>query len=331
MSLASSKLGQLRLAGAVRTRVIDIEPAEPVNTVGYCETCLNPNCPTPERRMSLGGNCFLWQNGEVPSIACQPAGMSEPVDLAPELMGRKMELAQATAILPADQAARVDRIKQYHSGCMRAFGDQMGYAFLAGVELNALKEQTPHGKFLALLDTHIPEITHRTANRYQKFAEALQTHSKLLADKPAIGKKDTVSYLEAVNPETSLQYAAGALRVDGHWNPDAVEKVLAAVHEVADGKTLTEMYRDLGVIRQPQKPQHHPRKNDPAAEINKPEDLGMAGDLLIDILFVLPPEETELDEAPTELLRKLHSAGQALTLRIEAIFRARKIKVQTPD
>ena len=57
----------------------------------------------------------------------------------------------------------------------------------------------------------------------------------------------------------------------------------------------------------------------------------MAGDLLSDILFVLPPEETELDEAPTELLRKLHSAGQALTLRIEAIFRARKIKVQTPD
>ncbi len=140
-------------------------------------------------------------------------------------------------VLTKDQAALVDQIKAYHAAFEKSFGDQMGYAFLAGVSLNAAKESLPHGKFMEWRESHLPEIKERSAQRYMKFADQIR-HG--MSDLPTVGKLKLLG--------------------NGDLNEKDKEKVLEAVHEIADGKTLTQLYRDLGVIREKKPAQHHPRK-----------------------------------------------------------------------
>lgn len=149
-------------------------------------------------------------------------------------------------VISANQAERIDRIKQYHTGCVGAFGQQMGYAFLCGLELNAAKGELPHGSFMEWHNRYLPQLSKGSVQRYMAFATTLRgeiTH--------AVGNLDL----------DKLRLANGEL-------PEKEkEAVLKAVHKVADGKTLTELYRDLGVIRQPKKPQHHPVKLTPEEQL----------------------------------------------------------------
>lgn len=138
-------------------------------------------------------------------------------------------------------------IKQYDDGFHRAYRSQMGYAFLAGVALNRAKDILPHGEFLPWVEAEVG-VARMSASRYRKFADAL------IAEHPAVGKCNPCYIL------TSGEIPAAEL------TPEETEKVCAAVHKIANGKTLTEMYRDLGVIRQPEKPKHHPRKETTIAQ-----------------------------------------------------------------
>lgn len=153
---------------------------------------------------------------------------------------------ELTVIPIPEQSARAERINDYHAGCLKAFGQQMGYAFLCGFELNRAKEELPHGSFIKWREANLPKLANGTAANYMRFCDALQTKF------PTVGN---------FKPE-HLQLINGEL-------PKAQrEEVLKAVHDVADGKTLTQLYRDLGVIRQPKKQQHTPpKKLSPAEEI----------------------------------------------------------------
>jgi hypothetical protein len=141
---------------------------------------------------------------------------------------------------------RIERIKTFHQGTLNAFRDQMGYAFLAGVELQALKASAAHGAFAKLRAKELPELPERTAQQYMKFADALKSKSATVADLASQPRLLTDSKLAEEDAKT----------------------VCKAVHDAADGKSLTEMYRDLGVIRQP-------KKQGDVAHV-KPKKLGLA-------------------------------------------------------
>ena len=174
-----------------------------IQKIGTCETCYyrkRPGCASPSiLKNNPEQGCRQW---------FRPSGVGATGD-----------------VLSADWADRVDRIKAYHQGCLKSFGDQMGYAFLAGVELNRLKDDLPHGKFTDFRKNHFAAIPDRSAQRYMAFGEALSKSA-------TCGGFDDLKLLS-----------------DGHLDAKQQEKILKAVHEVADGKTLTQLYRDLGVIR----------------------------------------------------------------------------------
>lgn len=149
-----------------------------------------------------------------------------------------MSNTEIVPTLNADGLRHIDRVKAYHAGTIGGFKQQMGYAFLAGRELNILKEIVPHGEFLATCKEYLPDLSDRTARRYMQFSEALQLTLG--------GKTDTMSNLK--------------LLPSGELSEEAEKSILAAVHEAADGKTITELYRDLGVIRDKKPPEHTPPK-----------------------------------------------------------------------
>jgi hypothetical protein len=125
---------------------------------------------------------------------------------------------------------RRDRILHYHTSVIRAFSQQMGYAFLCGLELNAAKAEIAHGAFEKWREQNLPALPKRTACRYSLFATALQENCT------AISK---------------LTERAQLLLTNGDFEDADRTELLQAVHDATDGKTLTELYRDLGVIRDP--------------------------------------------------------------------------------
>lgn len=158
--------------------------------------------------------------------------MSEALQLVPDNAGLIHQLPEALG-------KRIEHIKAYHAGCIIGFKQHMGYAYLAGVELVALKEALPHGEFEKTRSSFLPEVTERTAQRYMKFAGSLLLN-------PPGGNATPVSDLK--------------LLPNGELTEESRELVLKSVYEMADGKTLTEMYRDLGVIREKKIPVHTPPK-----------------------------------------------------------------------
>lgn len=128
-------------------------------------------------------------------------------------------------VISAAQNDRIERIKEHHKGCVHSFTAQMGHAFLCGVELNALKEECGHGNFTPLRERYLPDVPHSSAQRYMKFAD-------LLCQNTHVG--NFTERLQLTNGELPEQQK---------------QKLLKAVYEIADGKTLTELYRDLGIIR----------------------------------------------------------------------------------
>lgn len=127
---------------------------------------------------------------------------------------------------------RASRVRNYHKASVRSAKDHLGYAFLCGLELNAAKEALPHGHFMKWADKALPEVSPRAQARYRDLAEGML-------------KIATVANL------------AGRLLAEGKPNTGEKRVILDAVHKLADGKTVTDFYRELGVIRPPEKPKHH--------------------------------------------------------------------------
>ncbi len=199
---------------------------------------------------------------------------------------------QTTDVLTAEQAVMVDEIKSYHEGVKRAFDHQAQYAFMTGLKLLALKASVPHGNspgsdgFIAIRKKFLPELSNGTTGRYMDFAKRCQEKF------PTVGN---------INPQV-LQLTNGDL-------PEEQKKqVLKAVHEIADGKTWTQLYRELGKVREPKPAAHHPRgpinaKEESAARQKRFER--MAGDCAISMRALIS-EKLLLQSLPEDKLDELN-------------------------
>ena len=167
-------------------------------------------------------------------------------------------------VISAAQTDRIERIKSYHQHCIRSFNTQMGYAFLCGAELSAAKAEVPHGQFTEWRERYLPQIPARSATRYIQFAEALAQNGHL------------------ADLKQPLRLCDSAVKNNGTLTDKEQEAVLKAVHEVADGKTLTQLYRDLGVIREPKDPNATPRKTVKLTEEEKVAAELAAAEALVD-------------------------------------------------
>lgn len=159
-------------------------------------------------------------------------------------------------------------IRSYHENGWRAAQQQFGYQFLAGVALHRAKAALAHGLFGQWIEENFSTgpcpLTERTAQRYMRFAEEL------------ISKSDTVSDLT----RQPLLLTNGDI-------PEKEKKIiLEAVFEFADGRSLTELYRDLGVIRPPKKQEYTAPKELSAEEKAKAEE-DQAHDLIQDAIVAL--------------------------------------------
>lgn len=185
---------------------------------------------------------------------------------------------QKTEVNP--YAAHTERIKVYDAAFHNAFSQQMGYAYLAGCELNAIKEALPHGEFMKWKAKFLPAIPHRSATRYMEFQTKLAT---TVANLPTVGECRLLGNGELPEKEK--------------------EKILKAVHQAADGKTLTQLYRDLGVIREKKHPVHTPRKT------------------------VSPEEQVDAeDKSAVELANVFLTAAATLTLDDKTILKLSAVK-----
>ncbi|HEX7861038.1 MAG TPA: hypothetical protein VF773_11965 [Verrucomicrobiae bacterium] len=182
---------------------------------------------------------------------------------------------------------RRDRIVAYHTNCKRSAMAQVVYAFMAGLELSQTKEQLAHGAFVKWCGDNLPEdCTIRTAQNYMRFAEGIQT------------KLEDVSSLNL----DRLQLTNGEI-------PEKQRNaVLKAVHEVTAGSTLTELYRELGIIKQPKKPGYTaPKELSPEEEAAALEE--QANDHIDQLLADLELVDAELLGRAQDAKRKQLAAA----------------------
>jgi hypothetical protein len=206
---------------------------------------------------------------------------------------------------------RATRVLTYHTGVIRSFGQQMGYAFLCGLELNAAKTELAYGAFERWREDNLPQLRRSTAHQYRVFADLLQAKSKRLS---------------------GLTQNAQNLLTNGELDDSDRAEILQAVHDVTDGKTLTQLYRDLGVIREKQKQKHTPVKLTPEqAEADRKklaEDFvdHLSGDLRT---FTADNKSTHQLHADlsTPKLKDLHDDILTTSRKLRDLLKARKQKL----
>lgn len=129
-------------------------------------------------------------------------------------------------------ANHIKKIGVYHDGTIRAFKDQIGYAFLCGLFFLSLKETVAHGEFEKLCQEKLPKISSRSRVRYMTFTSGLMSKSAIVADL-------------ARNPRLMT-------------SPEIAEEdtliIFKAVHDSADAKSMTAFLRDLKLIHEPKSP-----------------------------------------------------------------------------
>ena len=223
--------------------------------------------------------------------------------------------AKDLTVLTKDQAVLVDQVKTYHKGVYVSYEHQIQYAFMAGLTLNALKDSCLHGNakeakglgFMAIREQFLPEISKSAASRYMDFTRLVQE------DNATVGN---------IRPSNLLLE-----------NGDLPEKekasVLKAVYEAADGKSWTAFYRDLNLVRQKKAPSHHPRNPDAKAEIDKPDpETTFLHAVRTDLLMLIDPKETELEEHDNNELREFLTILQAASKRVSALLKDRRSGAQ---
>lgn len=125
---------------------------------------------------------------------------------------------------------RRDRIINYHTGCKASARQQVVYAFLAGAELITAKATLKHGEFMPFVESLPEDLPHRTATLYMRFAEALQPKLATVAN-----------------------FSLDTLRLtNGDLPADQKEILLQAIHETTTGSSLSDLYRELDIVKKPQ-------------------------------------------------------------------------------
>ncbi len=157
-----------------------------------------------------------------------------------------------------------------------------------------------------------------------KRAKEIVPHGNLLARFPALQGLNAAPLLER-----------------GDLTGTESQQLLDAVHEAADGKTISDFYRDLGVIRPPQpatppppertayrppKPHSPPRQL--AAEQNRAEEF--IESLLVRMRMLLDPQDQSLVRSGDAKREELLALGLDLNNRVRAMRSAKAIGRKPP-
>jgi hypothetical protein len=149
-------------------------------------------------------------------------------------------------VLTKEQVCDVDASRTYHAASRKSAEDHIIYSFLCGGRLESLKASCKHGEFISLIKANIPELSNGAQDRHR------QTYKAISSKFPTVG-----------NLEPKLLPGPGA-------DSKAKEKFMSAVHENFDGKTITAIWRDLGIVKAAnplgRKPGEGGRKRVPLAE-----------------------------------------------------------------
>jgi hypothetical protein len=211
--------------------------------------------------------------------------------------------------LALDGEERAERIAAYDAGTRRAFQHQMAFVYLAGAELLAVKEELPHGQFMKWCEQHLAQrsISYPTANRYMHVAEALQT--KFLAAK------------KIELPQLTLTSSGGDI-------PESALSIISeAVREVIDGKSLNDLYRELGHVKQLQKQKHSPVRLTPEqAEADRKANAVLFLDNLAATLATFDADPRLHADLPTPKLKELHDAILTTSRKLRDLLKSRKQK-----
>jgi len=264
-----------------------LQPA--IAAIGRCPTCRYltvPGCADLPRRNNRpeegcpawfdakkGGEDLLPRSEMTPEVAARWAAH----DARTAALSRDAATADGdVSVLSADQAARVDRAKSYYAGMKTTAGKMGVYGFLFGLELRALKASTAgdHGQWMKFTAAHFPGILHRSITWFMdasaKLEAASNLNSKGHATLPTVG---------------NIQLLA-----DGSLPKPVEEKVQAAWHEFAEGKTVTQFLRNIGAIREKQPQEHHnpkPRTTDEELEDRKKAVFQVHKDLRADVNLMI--------------------------------------------
>jgi len=218
-------------------------------------------------------------------------------------------------LLPGPDPGELDQLKEriveLDAFCRQSFGKHMVYAFLCGVALNRAKQIAPHGNFTRWHQAELPQLSGATLHRYMIFAGGL------LARFPALQKLKAAPLLER-----------------GDLAGTESQQLLEAVHEAADGKTISDFYRDLGVIRPPQPATHSPPERtahrppkplspprQPAAEQARAEEF--IESLLVRMRMLLDPQDQSLVRSGDAKREELLALGLDLNNRVRAMRTAK--------
>jgi len=201
------------------------------------ETVAGQTVPEVALDPEAGIRASISYAADAPSPEAQAAAKAQWELLkATKTAERAMVVANPDYLAP-EQALHVDRAKTFESGFQASSRQGVVYAFLAGLELNWLKSNLKHGEWLKFKEAHLPQIPARSATRYMAFADQI---GHTVADLPTMGNLKLLS--------------------DWKLAPEDEQKIVSAFHDNAGGKTLTELYRDTGVIRDKKPHEHHPIK-----------------------------------------------------------------------
>lgn len=138
------------------------------------------------------------------------------------------EVLPAPATKPAnDLNACAANILSLHQMAKNCANQAVMYAARCGAELNHAKEICKHGQFMKWMKKNVPEISDKTAERYMKLAEGISKR---------VLKFDTVSNLLQLPDPRDLKATAHS-------------KVAQAVQKFVDGKTVTQLYLEFGIVK----------------------------------------------------------------------------------
>lgn len=150
-------------------------------------------------------------------------------------------------VLPPENPAilkHIEALKVYDQGIRAAAEDIGSFVCFAGIELLGLKQVCAHGEFEKTCEQYAPEISRSARHRYMIVAQDFIT------------KNPTVGHL-VKNPP---------LIIDGKVEEKHKALIAKKWHDFADGRLITQIFRDTGAIRQPKQEKHTPAKEPSAKE-----------------------------------------------------------------
>ncbi len=158
----------------------------------------------------------------------------------PESPSMKKQKAKSVAVEVVSDKKQSDLALRQHMANALAFHQlskncaqyAVLYAARSGAELIQAKEACGHGQFMKWVNKHLPSIGHQCANRYMSLAEGLQAKIKTL---PNYASVRNLNLLDLPDPRDlkSVEHS----------------KVARAVQKISDGKTVTQLYLDLGIVK----------------------------------------------------------------------------------